>query len=71
MNLVFENISKAYKETVALSKINLSMSNGVYGLLAFVGGSAWNYAAVVITVLVSVVTTFIIGMMLKIDDSEM
>lgn len=33
MNLVFENISKAYKETVALSKINLSMSNGVYGLL--------------------------------------
>ena len=46
-------------------------SNGVYGLLAFVGGSAWNYAAVVITVLVSVVTTFIIGMMLKIDDSEM
>ncbi len=33
MKLVFENISKVYKETVALSKINLSMSGGVYGLL--------------------------------------
>lgn len=33
MNLVFENISKVYKETVALNRIDLSMSSGVYGLL--------------------------------------
>ena len=33
MNLVFENISKVYKETVALNRIDLSMTSGVYGLL--------------------------------------
>lgn len=33
MNLVFENISKVFQETVALEKINLTMSGGVYGLL--------------------------------------
>ena len=33
MNLVFENISKVFQETVALEKINLTMSSGVYGLL--------------------------------------
>lgn len=46
-------------------------SNGVYGLLAFVGCSGWNYVAIVITVLVAVVATFAIGMLLKIDDSDM
>ena len=33
MNLVFENISKVFQDTVALEKINLTMSSGVYGLL--------------------------------------
>jgi len=33
MNLVFENISKVFQETVALEKIDLTMSSGVYGLL--------------------------------------
>ena len=33
MNLVFENVSKVFQETVALKKINLTMSSGVYGLL--------------------------------------
>lgn len=33
MNLVFENVSKVFQETVALEKINLTMSSGVYGLL--------------------------------------
>lgn len=33
MNLVFENISKVFQETVALEKINITMSSGVYGLL--------------------------------------
>ena len=33
MNLVFENISKLYRSTVALNKMDLSMSSGVYGLL--------------------------------------
>lgn len=33
MNLVLENICKLFGETVALEKINLSMSSGVYGLL--------------------------------------
>lgn len=33
MNLVFENISKVFQETVALEKINMTMSSGVYGLL--------------------------------------
>ena len=33
MNLVFENISKVFQETVALEKINLTMSSGIYGLL--------------------------------------
>ena len=33
MNLALENICKLFGETVALEKINLSMSSGVYGLL--------------------------------------
>ncbi len=33
MNLVFENIGKVYKETVALNRVNITMSSGVYGLL--------------------------------------
>lgn len=33
MNLAFENISKVFQETVALEKINITMSSGVYGLL--------------------------------------
>lgn len=33
MNLALENICKLFDETVALEKINLSMSSGVYGLL--------------------------------------
>ena len=33
MNLVFENVSKVFQETVALEKIKLTMSSGVYGLL--------------------------------------
>ena len=33
MNLVFENVGKVFQETVALEKINLTMSSGVYGLL--------------------------------------
>lgn len=33
MNLVFENISKVYKDAVALNRVDLSMSSGVYGLL--------------------------------------
>ena len=33
MNLTLENICKLFGKTVALEKINLSMSSGVYGLL--------------------------------------
>ncbi len=48
----------------------LAPSNGVYGLFAFVGGPAWNYVALVITVAVSIIATFVISMMLKFDDSD-
>lgn len=33
MNLTFENVSKVFQETVALEKINITMSSGIYGLL--------------------------------------
>lgn len=33
MNLAFENVSKVFRETVALEKINIAMSSGIYGLL--------------------------------------
>lgn len=49
----------------------LAASNGVYGLLAFLGGSAWNYAALVITVATSTIATFAICMLLKADDSNL
>ena len=49
----------------------LAANNGIYGLFAFLGGSAWNYAALVITIVVGVVATFAISMVLRIDDSEM
>ncbi len=49
----------------------LAPSNGVYGLFAFVGGSVWNYAALVITIGVGIATTFILCMILKVDDSDM
>ena len=48
----------------------LAASNGVYGLFAFLGGPVWNYVALVITIAVSVIATFIIAMMFKFDDSE-
>lgn len=49
----------------------LAPSNGIYGLFAFLGGSSWNYAALVITIAVGIVSTFAICMALHIDDSEM
>ena len=42
MNLVFENISKVFQDTVALEKINLTMSSGGYGLVTRRDrGTAW------------------------------
>ena len=49
----------------------LAASNGLYGLFAFLGGSAWNYAALVITIAVGIAATFALCLLLKVDDSEM
>lgn len=49
----------------------LAPNNGLYGLFAFLGGSAWNYAALIITLAVSVVATFVFCLIFKVDDSNM
>ncbi len=48
----------------------LVASNGVYGLLAFVGGSAWNYAALALTIIVSVVGSCVACLILTARDGK-
>lgn len=46
----------------------LSASNGIYGLLAFLGGPAWNYVALALTVIVSIGVAFAAMMFLGVDE---
>ncbi len=48
----------------------LAPNNGVYGLFAFIGGSTWNYIALILTVAASVIASFIACMLLKIQEDS-
>lgn len=48
----------------------LIASNGIYGLIAFLGGSTWNYIALIITLAVSVIVSFLVAMAMKLDEDE-
>lgn len=49
----------------------LSPNNGLYGLFAFLGGSTWNYIALAITLLVGIVATFVISLVIGVNDNDM
>ena len=46
----------------------LAASNGIYGLLAFLGGSTWNYVALVITLAVTIGSAFAATVLLGVEE---
>lgn len=48
----------------------LSTSNGMYGVLAFLGGPSFNYIALGVTLVVSIIAGFVITMVLPFNEDE-
>ena len=46
----------------------LAASNGIYGLLAFLGGSTWNYVALVLTLITSIGAAFAATVFLGVEE---
>ena len=46
----------------------LAASNGIYGLLAFLGGSTWNYIALALTLLTSIGAAFAATVLLGVEE---
>lgn len=46
----------------------LNTSNGMYGLLAFLGGPTWNYVALAITLIISLASGFVIMMFMPLNE---
>lgn len=46
----------------------LAASNGIYGLLAFLGGSTWNYVALILTLLVTIGSAFAATVFLGVEE---
>ena len=48
----------------------LNISNGIYGLAGFVGGSTYNYVILGVTILVGLASGFITMLFFKLDEGE-
>ena len=46
----------------------LNISNGIYGLAGFVGGSTYNYIVLGVTVAVGLISGFVVMLFFKLDE---